>query len=224
MILCLGIATDFGLRASWPFSPFLCIYFVASLCFSVFMVSWFGASVVSYLHRSSDSSASLSSQPVSLFLYLLCIFLGVRSFSRRWFHIRPNNQLLEPKFASNIRFIAFLSTKQRFRVRGRFGFGFQILSNTFKCFQMLPNASKCVQMLQSVWNCFRMFQIASECFRSLQNASKCFQRRPNASNCFRMFEIASECFQMLPNASRCFQMLPNASECTRMLPLFQPKV
>ena len=122
MILCLGIATDFGSRASWPFSPFLCIYFVASLCFSVFMVSWFGASVVSYLHGSSDSSASLSSQPVSLFLYLFCIFLGVRSFSRRWFHIRPNNQLLKPKFASNIRFIAFpVSTKQRFRVRGRFG-------------------------------------------------------------------------------------------------------
>ena len=91
MILCLGIATDFGSRASWPFSPFLCIYFVASLCFSVFMVSWFGASVVSYLHGSSDSSASLSSQPVSLFLYLFCIFLGIRSFSRRWFHNQTTN-------------------------------------------------------------------------------------------------------------------------------------
>ena len=56
------------------FSPFLCIYFVASLCFSVFMVSWFGASVVSYLHGSSDSSASLSSQPVSLFFYLFFAF------------------------------------------------------------------------------------------------------------------------------------------------------
>ena len=87
-------------RASWYFSPFLCICFVATLCFSVFMVSWFGASVVSYLHGSYDSSESLSSQPVSLFLYLFCIFLGVRSFSRRWFHIRPNNQLLNPKFAS----------------------------------------------------------------------------------------------------------------------------
>ena len=109
------------------FPIFVYLFRGKSLCFSVFMVSWFGASVVSYLHGSSDSSASLSSQPVSLFLYLFCIFLGVRSFSRRWFHIRPNNQLLKPKFASNIRFIAFLSSKQRFRVRGRFGFGFFFL-------------------------------------------------------------------------------------------------
>ena len=72
MILCLWATS--GSRASWPFSPFLCIYFVASLCFSVFVVSWFGASVVSYLHGSSDSSASLSSQPVSLFLYLFLHF------------------------------------------------------------------------------------------------------------------------------------------------------
>ena len=33
MILCLWAIS--GSRASWPFSPFLCIYFVASLCFSV---------------------------------------------------------------------------------------------------------------------------------------------------------------------------------------------
>ena len=103
------------------FPIFVYLFRCEPVFFRRVLVSWFGASVVSYLHGSSDSSASLSSQPVSLFLYLFCIFFGVRSFSRRWFHIRPNNQLLKPKFASNIRFIAFLSTKQRFRVRGRFG-------------------------------------------------------------------------------------------------------
>ena len=64
--------SDLRIARILTFFSIFVYYFVASLCFSVFVVSWFGASVVSYLYGFSDSSASLSSQPVYLFL---CLFL-----------------------------------------------------------------------------------------------------------------------------------------------------
>ena len=76
MLLCsydLMSLSDLRIARILTFFPiFVYLFCCEPVFFRRVLVSWFGASVVSYLHGSSDSSASLSSQPVSLFL---CLFL-----------------------------------------------------------------------------------------------------------------------------------------------------